>query len=154
MPISGFDQLHQPLGPVPGSTLSRLHRPSVDVLGAQGSGIQPMQCIDIDRCDLRPIWHCSVRETLYATRLAEHMCDSFLIESILREVVFAPQKLELRARRKCQDRTQGLTSRTVTRHAFIDIHFDFISHCTALASTIIEFLHFSSLQRLNRRSSQ
>jgi hypothetical protein len=54
-----------------------------------------MQRIDIDRCDLRTIGHRSVRETLYATRLAEQMCDSFFVESILRELVLALQKLEL-----------------------------------------------------------
>jgi hypothetical protein len=69
------------------------------------------------------------------------MCDSFFVESILRKIVFAFQKLELRARRECQNGTEGLTSRTITRYAFIDIHFDFIGHCTALAPTIIEFFH-------------
>jgi hypothetical protein len=54
------------------------------------------------------------------------MCDSFFVESILRKIVFAFQKLELRARRECQNGTEGLTSRTITRYAFIDIHFDFI----------------------------
>ena len=100
-----------------------------------------MQRIDIDRCYLRTIGHRTVSETLYAARLAEHMCDSFLVESILRKVVFAFQKLELRARRERQNRAEGLTSRTITRYAFVDIHFNFISHCTALAPTIVEFLH-------------
>jgi hypothetical protein len=100
-----------------------------------------MQRIDIDRCDLRTIGHRSVRKTLYATRLAEQMCDSFSVESILRKVVFAFQKLELRARRERQNGAEGLTSRTITRYAFIDIHFDFISHGTTLAPTIVEFFH-------------
>ena len=61
------------------------------MFGAQGPWVEPTQRIDIDRCELRTIGHRSVRETLYATRLTEQMCDSFLVESILRKVVFAFQ---------------------------------------------------------------
>jgi hypothetical protein len=104
-----------------------------------------MQRIDIDRCDLGTIGHRSVSKTLYAARLAEQMCDSFFVESILGKVVFAFQELELRARRECQNGTEGLTSRTIARYAPVDIHFDFISHGTALAPTLIMFFHLYPL---------
>ena len=78
-----------------GPTLPGLHRASIDVLGAQRPGIQTMQGIDIDRRDLRAIGHRAVRKPLYAARLAEQVCDGFFVESILRQVVFAFQKLEL-----------------------------------------------------------
>lgn len=68
-----------------------LHRPSVDVFRTQRPRVQPMQRIDVDRCDLRTIGHRSVSETLYAARLAEKMCDSFFVESILGKVVLAFQ---------------------------------------------------------------
>lgn len=74
------------------------------------------------------------------------MCDRFLVESILREVVFTFQELELRTRRECQNGTEGLTARAITRHAPINIHVDLISHGTALAPTFVVLFHLLSSQ--------
>ena len=57
--------------------------------------IQAVQRIQIDCGNLRSIRHGSVSETLYPTRFAELMRYRFFVESILREVVFTFQELEL-----------------------------------------------------------
>ena len=124
----------------------RLHRPSVDMLRIQRFEIQALQRIEIDRRDLRTIRHGSVSETLYPTRFTELMCYRFTIKSILREVVFTFQELELRTRRERQNGAKGLTARAITRHAPINIHVDLVSHGTALAPTFVVLFHLLSPQ--------
>ena len=103
----------------------------------QGSGVQAVQRIEIDRRDFRTIRHGPVSETLYPTRLAELMCDRFLVETIFREVALTFQKLELRTRRECQNGAEGPTARAITRHAPINIHIHLISHSAAMAPTFV-----------------
>jgi len=114
------------------------------MLRTQRFGVQAVQRIEIDRGDLRTIRHGPVSEALYPTRIAEQMCDRFLVESILGEVVFTFQELELRTRRERQNGAKGLTARAITRHAPINIHVDLISHGTALAPTFVVLLHLLS----------
>ena len=72
------------------------------------------------------------------------MCDRFLVESILREVVLTFQELELRTRRERQDGAEGLTARAITRHAPINIDVDLISDGAALATTFVVLFHLLS----------
>ena len=111
------------------------------MLRIQRFEIQTVQRIEINRRDLRTIWHGSVSETLYSTCFAEQMRDRFLVESILREVVLTFQEFELRARRERENGAEGLTARAITRHTPINIDIDLINDGAALASTFIMLFH-------------
>lgn len=110
----------------------------------QRPGVHAVQRIEIDRRDLGTIRHGAVGETLYPARFAEQMCDRFLVEPVLREVVFAFQKLELRTRRERQNGAEGLAARAIARHAAINIHVDLVSHGAALAPTFVVLFHVLS----------
>jgi hypothetical protein len=74
------------------------------------------------------------------------MCDGFFVESILREIVFTFQELELRTRRERQNGAERLTARAITRHTPINIDVDLISNGATLAPTFVVLFHLFSPQ--------
>jgi hypothetical protein len=122
---------------VSGDGPSTLKAFSINMLAIKFTWFDTIQTIHIYCDDWRSIGHRTVGETLDTASGTKKMTYGFPVEQVLGQIALTGLQLKALTRGKSKNKSHPLAAGTVAGNGIIQIHFDCIADCTALAATFI-----------------